>query len=239
MAGSDPQNDFMTETEIQSFFWDEKPTSLKSWIDGHYPESGRNPNIYGRYDKVGKNDNYETIVDEWFKWFITGQNGNLDVIHLFDNTTYFLAPAIPFQSPYHTRIIMEKEASLLVRIYCMSVSSQEYPSLSNKADLINLLRKDLLGINWNTFEARLDGEKIYGRCVIRKNPIKINVDPSQHLIGFPQKRLKQKNSLEIYHAGFWLLIRPDRITAGDHLLYLKAFSRNYETEAKILINATC
>jgi hypothetical protein len=235
---SAPRNDFMTETEIQSFLRDVNTASARSWIQGQDPKKGKKSFIHGRYDKIG-NENYETIIDEWFKWFLTRQVGDLQETHLFSNTTYFLAPALPFQRPYHTRIIMHIGASLLVRIYCMSASFVEYPSLSDGKALLSLIKQDLSGIKWDAFEASLDEENIYGRCIIRKNPLKIDVTPSCHLIGFPQNRLREPTTLDIYHGGYWLWIRPDMLTAGDHLLYFKAFSKTYETEAKILINAAC
>ncbi len=38
----------------------------------------------------------------------------------------------------------------------MSVSTQEYPSLNSNTSLLNLIKKDLFGIEWNTVKATFD-----------------------------------------------------------------------------------
>ena len=70
----------------------------------------------------------------------------------------------------------------------------------------------------------LMGRYIHGYCVIRDKPIE-------------NRQCKSGISNDLYHGGFWLLIREEDLSPGDHLLSLRADSKTYEKEAKILINA--
>jgi hypothetical protein len=230
--------DFMTEAEIQSFFKGVKERFLKRWYKGQGPKSRRQgPHTYNRYTKLvnGMYD-YDTITDEWFKWYLKRNNGQ-DNVFLFDITTpsIYFVEALPFQRPYFRRITMKQKASLLVPIYSFSASSEEYPSL-NPSQLIELIKTDLSGMRWNTVKATFDGKDVYGYCVIRDKPLTINNVPAKNITEIDDKRLSE-NSINIYHGGFWLLIKQEDLSPGDHLLYFSADSKTYETEAKILINA--
>jgi hypothetical protein len=71
--------DFMTESEIASFFNFKGPKakSFQGWYNGKRVKSakgsksvGQDAYTYGRYDKLpGKKFDCETITDEWFNWF--------------------------------------------------------------------------------------------------------------------------------------------------------------------------
>lgn len=258
--------DFLTESEIASFFNFKGPKakSFQGWYKGERVKSakgsklvGQDAYTYGRYDKLpGEKFDCETITDEWFKWFYTSDSkiespnnlGNLREdrslngdknMYLYENdglSVYFIN-SLPFQRPYFKRIVMKKRASLLVPVYSASASFEEYPSCKDAgANLINEIRKDLHGIRTETFKATFDGKNIYGRCVIRDKPLPVK-GITEHNTRIPRDRCKN-DTIEICHGGFWLLLREEKLTAGDHLLYFKADSINYETEAKILIDVT-
>jgi hypothetical protein len=215
-AGKRENVDFMTEAEIQSFFGGIKNSSIKRWFKAQPLKASRQgqPN-YNRYDKLLNGYDYDTITDEWFKWYINGNRQNN--VSRFGNPPFiYFVEALPFQRPYFGRITMKQEASLLVPIYSFSASSEEYPSL-NSNDLIKLIKKDLSGIKWNTVKATIDGEVINGYCVIRDKSIRID-------------------TIDLYHGGFWLLIRKEVLSPGDHLLSFSADSKTFEVDAKILIN---
>ncbi len=73
--------------------------------------------------------------------------------------------------------------------------------------------------------------------MIRSDPLPVDGIPPTNRIGIPKERLKNGVSVDLLHGGFWLLIRADRIDSGDHFLYVRADSKTYQSEAKILINA--
>jgi hypothetical protein len=168
-----------------------------------------------------------------------------------DASVYFTAVS-PFkqQDPDVTRIfITENNAPLLVPIYFVETSKQENPSLDTPTDFLTFIKKDLAGIK--EVEAKFDDEEIFGCCVIRKEALDIGVIPKDNIIGIPSDRLsKSSNRIGIYHGGLWLLLNPEKfkyqkekgikrvpaLTKGDHLLYFKATSVNYEVEAKIQIS---
>jgi hypothetical protein len=235
-TGSNPG--FMTESEVRTFFSGIGDSRVKLWLDGQDLEiTGGEPYSYSRYEEIA-GFNSETIIDEWYKWYVKRENGTsgLENYFAFGNPTlpfvYFVEP-LPFQRPDFERIIIRnKGASLLIPIYAISVSTQEYPSRSSNQSLLNLIKKDLFGIDWNTVRATFDGTSVYGRCVIRSEPLPITGIPPNSRIG-----IKNGVSLDLLHGGFWLLIRADRIDSGDHFLYVRADSKTYESEAKILINA--
>jgi hypothetical protein len=166
-------------------------------------------------------------------------------------SAYFTAVS-PFKhhDPDVIRIfITENNAPLLVPIYFVETSKQENPSLNTQGDFLTFIKKDLCGIK--ELEATYDDEEIFGCCVIRKEPLEIGDIPRDNIIGIPEDRLKKNsNKIGMYHGGLWLLLNPEKfkyendkegmrvpaLTKGDHLLYFKATSVNYEVEAKIQIS---
>lgn len=212
--------DFMTEAEIQSFVKGVKKSSLKQWYKVQPLKASRQgQRNYGRYTKLlnGSND-YDTITDKWFNWYLKKNNAQENVFQ-FGNSPpiIYFVEAQPFERPNFIRITMKQRASLLVPIYSFSATSGEYPSVIGK-QLLDLIKTDLSGIRWDTVKATFDGKVIHGHCVIRDKPMEIDTK-------------------DLYHGGFWLLIREEDLSPGDHLLSFRADSKTFEVEAKILINA--
>jgi hypothetical protein len=265
MKGQSPHNGhhntaFISETAMEEFFSSkfegivEDPTkaeNFKKW----YQAGNEHPFTYRHDEKIGRGEYFDcdTITDAWFEVFLTipislnpfanpgnsYEDGNVFLFNKKDTFVYF-AMASPFRKPDFRRITMTRKAPLLVPLYNMYASSQDFPSLKTKDKLIDLIKKDLSKVRGETFEAKLDGEDFYGCCVIRNEPLKITNIPKNNVFQIPEDRLLQPetgSTIDVYHGGFWLLIREDKFTAGDHLLYFKAESANYEIEAKILINA--
>ena len=54
---------------------------------------------------------------------------------------------------------------------------------------------------------------------------------------FHLDRLSANRSMNLCHGGFYILLNPssDVLSKGEHLLYFKAFSVNFEIEAKVHI----
>jgi hypothetical protein len=245
-------NHFMSKSDIRTFFKGIGDTRVNLWVEGQDLEfTGRAPYSYERYENIADtNYNIGRIVDEWYKWYLRQENigpsedTSRNEYHGFmtseDNNPpiiYFINPS-PFQRPYFRRIIIrEDNVSLLVPIYAMSVSTEEYPALKGEQRLLNLIRKDLFGIKWDTVCATFDDLHIFGMCIIRKVPLEIDGISQRNTTGIPSERLKGGDKLYLLHGGFWLLIRKEYLDSGDHTLSLRADSKTYEVEAKILINA--
>lgn len=223
----------------------------KRWND---PDIAHSSTISG-VNKIGSGEKYDinAIVDEWFRWNLsipTTENpiANLGTYFQYANTflfnknntlVYFVAVA-PFQKPDFRRIIMTRKAALLVPVYKFHASRQDYPSLQNDDALTNLVEDDLKGILPGGLEARFDGDDTIHGTIVKKQeppPLEIASVPRNNLYAVPEDRLEAGSTTKIYHGGYWLLIKDDKLTPGDHLLWFKAESKNFEVEAKIFINA--
>ncbi|MGH9982968.1 MAG: hypothetical protein ACRD8W_03330 [Nitrososphaeraceae archaeon] len=151
------------------------------------------------------------------------------------NANVYFAAATAFQKPDLRRVIMHHLGAVLVPVYIVIASKALYPRLDDHDKLMTELMEDLHGIKKDEFEASFDGEQLYGCTVVREEPLTIHKIPKDNIFELPTERLKEGNSMEIVHAGFWLLFDQKKFSPGDHLLYFRANSKNYEMEAKILI----
>lgn len=256
--------DFMTEEAIETFFAGQSQSGQSKSKETYgfekwYKANADHKMMYGHHEKIGEGPyDCDSITDEWFKWFLTNpvsynpftnpaiSGSSMDSssfgsrdLFLFrrrDTSVYFTT-ASPFQRPDFRTITMTKKAPLLIPVYNMSASLVDFPSVKNEEGLVDIIKNDLSRLKRETVEATFDGQSIHGCCVIRNKPLPIKI-PKENIIGIPEDRLQETDfTVEIYHGGFWLLIREDEFSPGDHLLYFKAESVNYEMEAKILINA--
>ena len=267
-----PEVGFMDEREIQKVlsarleaFYQERGLhdearlkEIRKWLEYGDTKKGhthRSPFVYGHREPVGGVYNCNTISDEWFQWFLTNpssmnpftnpgksySNGNVFLLNKRGTEVYFAA-ASPFQYPDFRTITITKQAPLLVPVYNMSASEEDFPSKVRKTEkaadgeLTNLILDDLSGVL--SIEATFDKQPIHGCCVIRNRSNKFRIADNNNVIGIPEERLNAPNSaIHMCHGGYWLLIKENKITPGDHLLEFKAESKNYEIWAKILINA--
>lgn len=254
---------FMTEEQIHDFFTKAIKMSRsgrKNDFEKWYKPHAHHVMTYGHHDKIGKgNYDCDSITDEWFKWFLTNPvpynpftnplsaGSSLDSspfgsrdLFLFERngTKVYFTTASPFQKPDFRTITMTEKAPLLIPIYNMSASAADFPSIGNNQNaLVNIIKNDLSRLKGESVRASFDGDSIYGCCVIRKDPLKVTI-PKENVIGIPIDRLQKIDSeIGIFHGGFWLLIKENQFSSGDHLLSFEANSVNYEMEAKILINA--
>jgi hypothetical protein len=225
---------------------------IKKWCDHSYHDD----KVYGHDEPIGKSGKYtcNTIVDEWFKWFLTtprSSNPHTNPGDTYGLTNSFLhnkldtlvhfTTAAAFRDPpdFKTITITEKDSCLLVPVYNSSTSRtffNQWPGTEMELGQLNLI--DLAGVY--TITAKFDGEPIVGCCVVRNEPEEFPIADQDNVIDLPQDRLKTPlSTIPLYHAGFWLLIRETFLTSGDHLLTFSAKSRNYEMDAKILISVLC
>ena len=202
----------------------------------------------------------DTITDKWIEWLLTTPrsasifaNPGISMNSAYGDSNAFLfgdvncdtyvyfTTASPFQRPDFRRIIMTKKIPLLVPVYNVISSPQIFPSRSNwkpnqwiQDDII----KDLSGVYTNGIKATFDGDEFYGCCVIRKHSLPIRNIPKDNSIGIPEDILRDNHStIEVYHGGFWVLIKEELFSPGDHLLTFDTQSRNYEIQAKMMISA--
>jgi hypothetical protein len=220
------------------------------------------PHMYSLDD--GGNYTCDTLTDEWYKWHLTlpaaisgytnpsrtyednTSFGGRSVFLFQDNKRYFrdtqtpmavyFVLASPFQDQNFINLVtMVKRGALLVPAYNMCASTEVYPSKDTEAELTKLVIDDLSGII--ELKAWFDRIPIEGCCVIRKQRLPIPNVPLDNVSRIPEEKiLDSGQSIEICHGGYWLLIRESVLTPGEHLLQISATSRNYELNAKILIN---
>jgi hypothetical protein len=226
---------------------------FKKWFQA----GDHHPFTYNHYTVIpGGIFNCETITDEWYQWFLStpkqsnpfANPGSVSTdrnsysganAFLFDkrNTLVYFTTASPFQKPDFRTVVMTRNAPLLVPVYNVVASPALY-TMKTEEEYVQFVTKDLGGIREDTVEAKFDGEFLYGCSVIRKKPLKIYNVPKDNVLAIPENRLIDTNySIDVYHGGFWLLIKEEKITPGDHFLSFKAHSINYEMEANILISA--
>ena len=137
---------------------------------------------------------------------------------------------------------MNERAPLLVPVYNMSASEQDYPSLmegvsnaSKPKVLTDLILNDLRDVTH--LSASFDDNPIEGCCVVRQKPFEITHIPKDNVHGIPEEKLQPPDhSIVTCHGGFWLLIRKEKLDSGDHLIKFSARSKNYEISAKLFIN---
>jgi hypothetical protein len=215
---------------------------------------------YGHNEKLKLGNHYDCnlLVDEWFKWFLTtpasinpvtspsgwyatrNSYGDRNVFS-FDNRNtfaYFMA-ATPFQEPVVARrVVITRQAPLLVPVYNASAAKEESPSAGSNLDRIVI--EDLKGMEPDLVKVKfddMDEKDLFGCTVVRKEPLKISNIPEENIIGIPKERLQENNfEINICHSGFWLLIREDNLKSGDHLLSFESTSKNYEVKSKTLIS---
>jgi hypothetical protein len=239
---------------------------VKDWYDPnkeldltykHHEEIGN------RNKKMTKESCYtcNTLTDKWFEWLLTTPkvanpvaNPSVSSLHgayatsnafLFSDdqcdTYVYFTTASPFQRPDFRRIVMTKQAPLLVPVYNVVSSPEIFPSRKHFDDDMWVnedIAEDLSGVYQSGMLATFDGKEIHGCSVIRKKPLKITNIPRENLMDIPEDVLSgNHSSINIYHGGFWLLIKAEVFTPGDHLLCFQALSKNYEMDAQILISA--
>jgi hypothetical protein len=207
-----------------------------------------------------------SLTDKWFEWFLrtpasmstftnpselypgTSMLGSRNAFLFQDQERFFkddeertklsvyFSAAAPFQDPPDIRTItITEKAALLIPVYTMSASTQDHPRLDTDEKLKQLIVEDLSGVI--QLKAWFDRVPIEGCCVIRQSRLSLANIPTDNVIGIPERRLiESRYSIETCHGGYWLLIRKEKLTAGDHLLEFMAYSKNYEIAAKLLIN---
>jgi hypothetical protein len=231
---------------------------LKHWYDENPKvdaQYGVDKVLYGHHDRIQKGAlTCEPATDEWYRWFLTtpisqnpmvnpgdssansGPYGNANAALLqVGNSSVYLTTATPFIENFDVkRVIMAEEAALLVPVYNVFASPQLFPSALTQPNCETIVEDDLAGISEMT--AKFDGQEIYGCCVMRtRKPIIVSNVPKDNIFGIQEQNMLPKNSVEVYHGGFWLLVREEKLTKGDHLLTFTASSTNYEIKAKISI----
>ena len=223
----------------------------KDWLkaNDHHPFTIKHT------DKIGtSNLSCDELTDNWFKWFLTTpvpDNAMTNPANPYglnaalmdkEGAQVYFAAGSPFQEPFDfKRIIITKQVPLLVPAYNVVASVQEYPFIVSSAKdpaqaLTEIVVKDMDGILGNTVEASFDGEPFYGCTVVRDNLLRIANIPENNVLGIPRDRLQESGStIDVVHAGLWMLISEEKLDAGDHLLQFKVHSRNYQIQAKFLI----
>ncbi len=251
---------FMSEEEIDKFFlssqtlWFKKTESedRRNKISNWFKKENDHPKAVPHHYKIGGMFDCDLLTDAWMKWALTLPSkvnpiamtsssylGNNDPENLFlfrsgQASVYFIAT-----SPYRTdtvRVVITEQHPVLIPVFFVETSKQENPSLDTPERALNFIKQDLGGIK--VIDATIDDDQIYGCCVIRNKPLTIPNVPRENMFGIPSQRLIDNDyKIEVYHGGMWLLLKPEVLSPGDHLIKFKAHAINYETEGKIEISA--
>lgn len=251
----------LSDTErrsLQGVIKSTKGEKFAHWYEKHGP--GHVPTITVPHtDKLasGKYFDCDMLADEWYKWFLTtpksknpysnpgtkagdgSQSYGGDNVFLMQkrDTRVYFTTAAPFQEPDLKVITLTTEGHLLVPAYNIFASEEVFPSLDDEKKLQLEMVSDLFGIKIDEVNAEFDGQSIHPCCVFRRKPLKISGIPIDNVYGIPQDRFKDGSSINILHEGFWILIKQEALTPGDHLLEWKVASVNYKMNAYLLINA--
>jgi hypothetical protein len=251
---------FFTEPRIREIFGKtlQNKIPFAKWLD----VNENNEFVYSHHAEFG-GKNCDELADDWFEWVLRTPGGanpianpgvsygqsNLGIENPFlknvgGNDKIYFAGVSPFETPANWRLFLKERYPLFVSVYNMIASTDEYPSLKGPDDpknpelnngLLDLILKDLGGIY--DMEARFDNEPFDGCCVIRPVPLEVANIPKDNIMGIPVERLGENNSVHIEYGGFFALMKVEKLTPGDHLLYFRAKSINYEIEAKLFISA--
>ncbi len=235
-------------------------------ITPHGEDKDRHEFTYLHMESLDKDGYYtcDTLTDKWYEWHLKNPasiSAFTNPSHSYEDRSAFLfqdkeryfkdsseskdsreiisvyfAVASPFQDPPDFRTItMVKPAALLVPVYNMSASTEDYTSKKTDDDLKKLVIEDLSGII--ELKAWFDRVPVEGCCVIRKKGLTVTNIPIDNVNRIPEDRILEfGNSIKNCHGGYWLLIRKDKLTTGEHLLEFSGFSKNYEVNVKMLIN---
>jgi hypothetical protein len=151
-----------------------------------------------------------------------------------------------FKSPDVRRIVVTERVPILIPVYNMSAAAEEQlwdpdrQAVSVKeSDISRTLTEIVLDDLCGLYEivAEYDKKPITGCAVLRNVSYQVPNIPRDNVRGVPFERLSIGKSMNVCHGGFYMLLNPESeaMTRGEHLLYFKALSVNYEVEAKVHI----
>jgi hypothetical protein len=195
-----------------------------------------------------------SATDEWWRWALTNPvsaspfygiaQAGLTVPYLFKEKKgeggvpkVYMIGVSAFRTPDVRRIVItEKGIPLLIPIYNMAVAKEEDPRHDSPEELNEIVVNDLCGLY--KLEVNYDNTPITGCAVLRNETLEIEYVPRDNVMGIPEERLGEENTINISHGGFYLMLNPasHAMSRGDHLLQFKANSVNYEVDARIHIN---
>jgi hypothetical protein len=207
--------------------------------------------------------NYNDLADEWWRCFLTNtfemsplyaapQPGFTNPF-LFRNhmrssnvARAYMIGLSGFRYPDVRRIVVTERAPILIPVYVTSAAAEEHlwdPDQHGikaaPGDISRILAEmvvdDLCGLHH--LEAEFDKKPICGCTVLRNITYQVTGIPDNNVRGVPSERLSKGRSMNVCHGGFYILLNPasEAMKRGEHLLYFKAFSVNYEIEAKVHI----
>jgi hypothetical protein len=236
---------------------------IEDWVKDKRDVDVSDSRILPRDHRVAAYMNCNELADEWWKCFLTNpfdssplyaptRPGFTSPFHFRnggDDTNVAKAYMIGlsgFKYPDIRRIVVTERVPILIPIYVTSAAPEEQlwdphrqaisvePNILDTT-LTDIVIDDLCGIYHMV--AEFDRKPIKGCAVLRNVPFKVFNIPSDNVRGVPPERLSSGRSMSVCHGGFYLLLNPqsENMSRGEHLLYFKALSVNFEIEAKVHI----
>jgi hypothetical protein len=141
------------------------------------------------------------------------------------NKVWFLAGIQGTSSKTRSIIPSGSWECILVPVYVMSASEDEFPKLSMD-QLKDLVKKDVDGVNKepNLFVATLDGSISLSNDIERMpiyEPFKIHNIPQENILGL------DVDSTTMISDGYWIYLDLGTISPGDHILHIRGEAPNY------------
>jgi hypothetical protein len=186
---------------------------VRAWCNWYFGiEEGKHPS-YSNDSNVGTND-HDNNQGRTPHGFPLGAEGKV----------WFLAPA-HVTTNITRSIIRGGWESILVPVYFMGASEDEFPSLSLDA-LSRLVKEDVDGFDKNSCVATLD------RSNLQKNMERISITDSFFDVPLPDENILalDTNATKTICDGYWLFLDLGTILPGDHILHIRGEAPNFLTD---------
>jgi hypothetical protein len=236
---------------------------IEDWVKEKRGEYLRDNRTLPRAHKVAGFMDCDELSDEWWRCFLTNpfetsplyapaQPGFTSPF-LFEKhasdinvARVYMIGLSGFKSPDVRRIVVTERVPILIPVYNMSAAAEEQLWDSDRhavsveqsdisKTLTEIVVDDLCGLY--QMVAKFDKKPIKGCAVVRNVTYQVPNIPRDNVRGVPSERLGINKTMNVCHGGFYILLNPDSeaMNKGEHLLYFKALSVNYEVEAKVHI----
>ncbi|MGH9965985.1 MAG: hypothetical protein ACRD5E_14330 [Nitrososphaeraceae archaeon] len=236
---------------------------IEDWVKERRDTDIQDRRSLPRAHKIAGFMDCNDLVDEWWRCFLTipfdssplfappqpgftspflfkKHAGDINVAKVY------MIGLFGFKSPDVRRIVVGERVPILIPVYNASAAAEEQLWDPNRQavsveesdisrTLTEIVVDDLCGLYH--MEAKFDKKPIKGFTVLRNVSYQVPNIPKDNVRGVPSERLGTNRSMKVCHGGFYILLNPDTevMNSGEHLLYFKALSVNYEVEAKIHI----
>jgi hypothetical protein len=228
--------------------------SVDDWKHHHHSPKGDDP-VLGHDDKINGKVTCDQIVDEWQRWILKipalihpsiippdiygarNLRGSIANPVIIDGVKVIMVAFPPFkklEDNVMTVQIRERDSYLLLPILTAEASTEEYPSLKQEKDLVEMVKKQSNEVK--NLNLKIDGIERIGCHVQNYKRMPIDEVPSDNVMGIPPEAMKPNQTVEIVHDGFFALVNVNKLGPGDHLITIIGTGGTYLNAAMIVLN---